>query len=130
MIVDSDSVKREILDYKELVVWQRSIALVTDVYRLVRLLPKEELYALSDQIKRCAVSIPSNIAEGSGRNTTKEFVQFLYIALGSASELETQLIIGKNIGFFKDLDNYFREINEIRKMLNGLINALKNKEKK
>jgi len=118
------------LDYKELVVWQRSIALVTDVYRLVRLLPKEELYALSDQIKRCAVSIPSNIAEGSGRNTTKEFVQFLYIALGSASELETQLIIGKNIGFFKDLDNYFREINEIRKMLNGLINALKNKEKK
>jgi len=130
VIVDSDSVKREILDYKELVVWQRSIALVTDVYRLVRLLPKEELYALSDQIKRCAVSIPSNIAEGSGRNTTKEFVQFLYIALGSASELETQLIIGKNIGFFKDLDNYFREINEIRKMLNGLINALKNKEKK
>ena len=118
------------MDYKELIVWQRSIVLVTDVYHLARSLPKEELYALSDQIKRCAVSIPSNIAEGSGRNTTKEFVQFLYIALGSASELETQLIIGKNIGFFKDLNKYFQEINEIRKMLNGLINALKNKEKK
>ena len=116
------------MDYKELIVWKRSITLVTDIYQLVKCLPKEELYALSDQIKRCAVSIPSNIAEGSGRNTTKEFIQFLYISLGSASELETQLIIGQNIGFFTDLDKYFQEINEIRKMLNGLINSLKNKE--
>ncbi|QOR62595.1 four helix bundle protein [Sulfurovum sp. ST-21] len=116
------------MDYKELVVWQRSIELVTDIYQLVKCLPKEELFALSDQIKRCAVSIPSNIAEGSGRNTTKEFIQFLYISLGSASELETQLIIGKNVGFFNDLDVYFKEINEIRRMLNGLINSLKNKE--
>ncbi len=116
------------MDYKELVVWQRSIQLVTDIYQLARTLPKEELYALSDQMKRCAVSIPSNIAEGSGRNTTKEFIQFLYIALGSASELETQLIIGRNIGFFQDLDYYFKEISEIRRMLNGLINALKKKE--
>ena len=118
------------MDYKELIVWKRSITLVTDIYQLVKCLPKEELYALSDQIKRCAVSIPSNIAEGSGRNTTKEFIQFLYISLGSASELETQLIIGQNIGFFKDMDNYFQEINEIRRMINGLINSLKNKDKK
>lgn len=118
------------MDYKELLVWQKSINLVTDVYRLVKSLPQEELYALSDQIKRCAVSIPSNIAEGSGRNTTKEFIQFLYISLGSASELETQLIIGQNIGFFNNLDIYFKEINEVRKMLNGLINSLKKKEKR
>ncbi len=115
-------------DYKDLIVWQKSIALVTELYTLVKCLPREELYALSDQLKRCSVSIPSNIAEGSGRNTTKEYIQFLYIALGSASELETQLIIGENIGFFKNIEYFYTEINTIRKMLNGLINSLKQKE--
>jgi len=78
-------------------------------------------------MKRSAVSIPSNIAEGSGRNTTKEFIQFLYIALGSACELETQLIIAKEIGYLNDISNYTNQINEIQKMLNGLINSLKQK---
>jgi len=119
-----------IRDYKQLLVWQRSIDLVTNIYGLVKILPKEELYSLADQIKRSAVSVPSNIAEGSGRNTTKEYIQFLYIALGSISELETQLIIGKNIGFFQNIDDYLNEIIHIKKMLNGLINSLKNKAPK
>ena len=69
--------------YENLDVWKKSIILVTDIYKLVKLLPKEETYALSDQIRRSAVSVPSNIAEGSSRNSKKEFVQFLYISLGS-----------------------------------------------
>jgi len=116
-------------DYKELVVWQKSIELVKNIYTLCKVLPKEETYSLSDQIRRCVVSIPSNIAEGSGRNTTKEFIQFLYISLGSACELETQLIIGKEIGYFSDVSNYLYNINEIKKMINGLINSLKNKDR-
>jgi four helix bundle protein len=117
-------------DYKQLNVWQKAIDLVTEVYALARQLPKEELYSLADQIKRSAISIPSNIAEGSGRNTTKEYIQFAYIALGSASELETQLIIGRNLDFFSDIDSHLKEITHIRKMLNGLINSLKAKETK
>ena len=120
--------KEMISDYKQLNVWLKSIELVTNVYELVKKMPREELYSLADQIKRSAVSVPSNIAEGSGRNITKEYIQFLYIALGSASELETQLIIGKNLGFFHDIEMYMKEINDIRKMLNGLINSLKKKE--
>ena len=117
-----------ISDYKQLNVWVKAIDLVTHVYALTKQMPKEELYSLADQIKRSAVSIPSNIAEGSGRNTTKEYIQFVYIALGSASELETQLIIGQNLGFFPNIEDHMKEITDIRRMLNGLINSLKKKE--
>ena len=78
-------------DYKDLNVWKESIDFVEMVYRVIKSFPREEIYALSDQLKRAVVSIPSNIAEGASRNSNKEFVQFLYIALGSASEVETQL---------------------------------------
>jgi len=84
-------------DYKDLQVWQESMNLVEEVYKLVKLLPKEETYALSDQLRRAVVSIPSNIAEGQNRNTGKEFIQFLYISLGSASEVETQLLIAQRL---------------------------------
>ncbi|PLY14342.1 four helix bundle protein [Sulfurimonas sp. CVO] len=113
--------------FKDLTVWQKSIDFVASVYLLVKQLPKEETYALSDQIRRAVVSIPSNIAEGFGRNSTKEYVQFLYIALGSASEVETQIIIGQKIGYFKDIEQYSQDINEIKKMINGLISSLKRK---
>jgi len=83
--------------YQDLEVWKKSIDFVEQIYRLVKQLPKEETYALSDQMRRAAVSIPSNIAEGANRKTTKEYIQFLYIALGSTAELETQLIIGNPI---------------------------------
>ena len=79
--------------YEDLIVWQKAMDLVTEVYKLVKLLPGEELYALSSQMKKAAVSIPSNIAEGQERSTAKDFAKFLYIAKGSKAELETQLLI-------------------------------------
>ena len=85
--------------YRDLIVWQKSIDLVTAVYELVKLFPREELYALSSQIRRAVVSIPSNIAEGHNRNSDKEFVQFLCIARGSLGELETQLIIAEKLNY-------------------------------
>ena len=115
------------MDYKELKVWQKAISLVKSMYDLCSSFPREERYALTDQIKRSAVSIPANIAEGSGRNTPKEFVQFLYISLGSACELETHLIISRQVGLTKEIESYLSQINEIQKMLNGLINSIKNK---
>lgn len=114
-------------DYKDLTVWQRSISFVESIYESVNAFPKTETYALSDQIRRAAISIPSNIAEGSGRNTTKEFIHFLYIALGSACEVETQLIIAKRLNYLVEIDSLLKDVNEIRKMLNGLINSLKRK---
>ena len=116
-----------IKSFKDLSVWQKSIDFVTSVYLLVKQLPKEETYALSDQIRRAVVSVPSNIAEGFGRKSTKEYIQFLYIALGSASEVETQIIIGQKIGYFQSIDKYIEDIIEIKKMLNGLISSLKRK---
>lgn len=112
-------------DYKELEVWKKGILIVLAIYKTIQKFPKDELYALSDQIKRAAVSIPSNIAEGASRNTTKEFIQFLYIALGSASELETQIIVAEKLGYITDEEKLLSDITIIRKMLNALISSLK-----
>ncbi len=114
-------------DYKELDVWQKGISLVLVIYEIIQKFPNDERYALADQMKRAAISIPSNIADGASRNTTKEFVHFLYIALGSASELETQLIIAEKLGFIKCEQIVYSEIMIIRKMLNALITSLKKK---
>ena len=111
--------------YEKLDVWQKSISLVTEIYTLAKLLPKEEIYALSDQIRRSAVSIPSNIAEGSSRNSKKEFIQFLYISLGSLCELETQILIAKNIGYIQDITIIQTKTLQIKKMLNALITSIK-----
>ena len=111
--------------FRDLLVWQKSMDVVVSVYKLAKMLPKDETYALSDQLRRAVVSIPSNIAEGSGRNSTKEYIQFLYIALGSACEAETQIIIAQRIGYLKDIKEDIKNINEIKKMLNGLISSLK-----
>jgi len=117
----------KVRDYKDLDVWNRSMDLVVDVYDVVKSFPQEEQYSLVSQIKRSAISIPSNISEGASRNSKKELVQFFYIALGSASELETQLLISKKLGYSTNLDNLFSEITIIRKMLNSLISSLKRK---
>ena len=115
-----------ISSYKDLVVWQKSMDLVAEVYKLVKKLPKEETYGLSDQMRRAAVSIPSNIAEGKERNFVKEYIHFLSIARGSKAELETQLLIGIRIGYFTEGDilKLLSILDEIGKMLNILIKKL------
>jgi len=112
--------------FRELEVWQKSIQLVERVYDSVSSLPQYEKYALADQLRRSAVSVPSNIAEGCSRQTTKEFIQFLYISSGSLSELETQIILIEKI-YNYDVQHLYPEITSIRKMLNGLISSLKRK---
>ena len=112
--------------YRELVVWRRSMELVREAYKLTRHLPKEEIYALSSQIRRAAVSIPSNIAEGNGRNTTKDYVRFLSVARGSKYELDTQLQICVDLQYLtpEQIDNAIRLSEEIGRMLNVLITKL------
>lgn len=115
--------------HKDLEVWQKSIDLVTNVYKLTYNFPNEEKYGLVSQLRRSAVSIPSNIAEGAARQTNKKYIQFLYVSLGSLMELDTQLIISKNIELIsgETLNDLQFRIQEIGKMLNGLITYRKNK---
>ena len=112
--------------FKELKVWEKAINLVTDTYTKTRNFPKEELYGLTSQIRRSAVSIPSNIAEGCSRKTNKDFANFLGIALGSAFELETQLIIAKNLNFLSpdDFGHFESEIQHIQNMIIKLQSTL------
>ena len=105
------------------------MALVKEVYRITASFPKEELYALTTQMWRAAVSIPSNIAEGAARNGNKEFVQFLSIARGSLSELETQLLIAHGIGYLKDNNDVLSRIEHVFALLGGLINSLRKRIK-
>jgi four helix bundle protein len=109
--------------HKDLEVWKKSLAFVTAVYKNTHSFPAEERYGLTSQVKRSAVSIPSNIAEGAARNSKKEWIEFLYIALGSASELETQLLIALNLGFITSEENNTlqSELETISKMIYGLI---------
>ena len=114
-------------NFKNLKIWQKGITIVIDVYKKVKHFPKEELFGLTSQIKRSAVSIPSNIAEGSGRGTDKEFNRFLDIALGSSFELETHLIIAHKLEFLSN-DNFNhlnKELDEEQKMIIGLQKSLK-----
>lgn len=113
--------------YKELDVWQKAIKLSKEMYLMTIKFPDREKYGLISQINRCAVSIPSNIAEGAGRNTSKEFNQFLGIAVGSLFELETQLIISMEIGLISksELQSISVEIESIIKMIAGLKKSLK-----
>ena len=112
--------------YEDLIVWQKAMDLVEEIYSLAKLLPNEEVYALSSQMKRAAVSIPSNIAEGQERNTTKDFINYLYMAKGSKGELETQLLICIRLQYLTQLqiNNAQSLLGEIGKMLNALIKSL------
>ena len=111
-------------NHKGLIVWQKSIELVKDIYNVISQLPDSERYNLSDQMKRSAVSVPSNIAEGAGRGSNKDYLRFLYIARGSLRELETQLIIIGELGFHNPMA-LLEKVNTLSKMLTGLINAIK-----
>lgn len=114
---------KKIRNYRDLIVWQKSMALVTEVYSITRLFPKEELYGLISQIRRSAVSIPSNIAEGYGRYSTNDYIRFLQIAIGSLNEFQTQLEIGLNLGYLsKDIfEKVYEQSREIERMLSSLI---------
>jgi len=110
--------------HKDLTVWQDARKLVREVYMVTKLFPKEELHCLTAQIRRCAISIPSNISEGAARSGKKEFIRFLYIALGSVSELKTQILLSKDLGYPGEIDSLLFKIDKIGKMISGLINAL------
>ncbi len=116
----------DIRDYKDLIVWQKSRLLVKEVYTLIRQLPREEQYALTSQIQRAAVSIPSNIAEGYGRNYRTEYIRFLNIARGSCYELETQLILCLDLGYCSErqTESSISLLHEIERLLITLIKKL------
>ena len=113
-------------DYKDLKVWQKAMDLTIEVYSLVKFLPQDEKFGLSDQMRRAVVSIPSNIAEGEGRNSDKELVKFLLIARGSFWELSTQIDICKRLAFFESSQANVATglITEISKMLNALLASI------
>ncbi|MBQ7454263.1 MAG: four helix bundle protein [Selenomonadaceae bacterium] len=114
-------------DYRDLVVWQKSMDLTVEIYRLTKNLPKDELYGLTNQLRRAAISIPSNIAEGSARLSTKEYLRFLSIARGSKVEIETQLLLCVKLGYLQqsDMDNALNLCTEVGKMLNAIISKFR-----
>jgi four helix bundle protein len=113
-------------DFRKLEVWIKAHLLTLDVYKATKLFPKDEQYGLISQIRRCSVSVPSNIAEGCGRGGEMEFGRFLQIALGSASELEYQLLLSHELDFLEDskYNQLDLQVTEIKRMLTGLINKL------
>ena len=115
--------------YQELIAWQKAIALVTEIYSATKSFPSDEIYGLTSQLRRAAVSVPSNIAEGQGRATRGEFVQFLGHARGSLCEVETQIIIATNLHYLAPdrIDVLSDRVAELGRILNGLISSLQKK---
>jgi len=127
--VQSSEFSEEINSYKDLIVWQKSLVLIKSVYVSLRAFPREEVWGLTSQMKRSVVSVASNIAEGSSKRSTREFIRFLNISYGSLSELEAQLIIAYELEFLpkSNMIALTESCNEIGKMLNGLVRSLNNK---
>jgi four helix bundle protein len=113
-------------NYKELKVWQKAYQLCIEVYRVTKTFPKEEVYGLTSQIRRAAVSVPSNIAEGYGRRTAGEYIQALYVAYGSNCELETQILLSGDLGFVRseNLDRLKNGLGDVERLLKALIRSL------
>jgi four helix bundle protein len=120
--------KKKIESYKDLVVWQKGIELVNELYTVTKEFPKEEMFGLTNQIRRAAVSVPANIAEGWGRNSTKNYIQFIRISIGSLYEIETQLVIANNQNYITNQkkSTLSEKIDELGKMLNTLLKKLDN----
>ena len=116
-----------IRDFKELIVWQKAMKLAAEIYRITKKLPKDELYGLTNQLRRAAVSIPSNIAEGNGRDSSKEYTRFLLIARGSRAEVETQLLLCVELGYLEEADiKIALDLStEVAKMLNTIISKFR-----
>lgn len=111
--------------HKDLDIWIKGISLITDIYNLTKNFPKEERYGLTSQMRRAAISYPCNISEGAARKSKTEYIRFIYIALGSLSELETQVIIAKNLGYLSDIKDILSEIEILRRMTINFIKHLK-----
>jgi four helix bundle protein len=118
-------VAREGRRHHSLRVWQDAVRLVTTIYRLTENFPPDERYGLVSQMRRSAVSVPSNIAEGAGRGSEKEWLQFLFIARGSMSELETQIMVAENLGYIQSTGRLVEEIDKLFAQLGALINRIK-----
>ena len=116
-------------NYKELQVWQKAYQLCLAIYKRTNSFPKEERFGITSQIRRAAVSIPSNIAEGYCSKTTKEYIQALYIAYGSVCELETQILLSSDLGYMsaEDFEQLQKDLGDIERMLKGLIKSLESK---
>ena len=112
-------------DYQKLKAWQMAMELVEEVYTGTRGFPKEESFGLTSQMRRAAVSIPSNIAEGASRAGSKEFLQFLHVARGSASELETQMLLAGKLGYLANTVDLMASLTSVKRLINGLIRSLK-----
>jgi len=111
--------------HKDLDIWKIGIELVKQVYEITNLFPNEETYGLISQMRRSAISIPSNISEGAARNSKREFIQFLYISLGSLAELETQMVISTELGYIPQNSQIFSQIELLRRKLLNFIKYLK-----
>jgi len=113
-------------DYKKFLVWEKAHQLTLDVYTNTTSFPKDELFGLVSQMKRSSSSIPTNIAEGCGRNSDKDFCRFLFVAFGSANELEYQILLGMDLNFIENenAQKLLSQVEEVKKMLNGLITKL------
>ena len=118
-------------DFRELKVWRKSHELVLDLYRSTNSIPHEEKYGLTSQIRRAAVSIPSNIAEGCGRNSDPDFARFLQIAMGSSSEVEYQLLLSHELGYLNsdDYERLNQSVIEVKKMLTSFLKTLRSTKK-
>ena len=116
--------KKSIKSHKDLKVWQDSVGLVIEMYAILKSFPADERFCLVAQMRRAAISVPSNIAEGAGRHSTKEFIHFLYISLGSLTELETQTIISERLEYLKSPKELYSKILSLKVMINGLIRRL------
>jgi four helix bundle protein len=117
---------KRLSSYRELIAWQKSVDLVTEIYAITKNFPRDEIYGLTSQLRRSAVSVPSNIAEGQGRATKGEFIQFLCHARGSLFELETQVIIAQKLGYIsREMEDHVAEkVTEVARILNGLLTSL------
>ena len=117
---------KKIKGFKDLRIWQKGIEIVKDIYEITRSFPKEELYGLTSQMRRCAISIPSNIAEGFKRYHNKEYKQFLYITLGSSAELETQLVISEELKYINkgEVEGICEKLDHLSKMVTVLMHKL------
>jgi len=127
--IDINKKAMGLLHYRQLIAWQKSMRLVGSVYELSKRFPKEEVYGLTSQVRRAAVSVPSNIAEGQGRDSTREFLHHLSIAYGSLMEVETQVLIAEDLGYLEkqEVMDFLERSAEMGRIVNGLMKSLRRK---